>query len=152
MKRWLIAGALLLAAGLVVWGQAAKSADENAKTEAELVALEKQWLEAEVHGDVAALDKMFAADFIGTGPGGNILYKDDIVPSAEHQGQGRFPNAALKESVVRVYGTTAVVMGLVGIETPNEHGRLRFTKVYLKRDGRWICVAAHLSRLVAPTE
>ena len=149
MKRWLVAAVLALAACVVVWAQAEKSADENAKVQAELIAMERQWLAAEVSGDVAALDKMYADDFIGTGPGGNILYKDDVVPPAEYQGRGRFPNATLKESVVRVYGTTAVVMGLVGIESPTQPGQMRFTKVYLKRDGRWICVAAHLSRVPA---
>lgn len=147
MKRWRMAAGLCLAACVAVWGYAQGTASDNAAIEQELVKMERQWLEAETKGDVTALDKMFAADFIGTGPGGNILFKDDIVPSAEHQGQGRFPAAALKESIVRVHGTTAVVMGLVAVGDATPPGQMRFTKVYLSRDGRWICVAAHLTRL-----
>jgi hypothetical protein len=146
MKRWQLAAALALAAGVVSWAQSGKP-NEARTPEEELVALERQWLDAEVRGDVAALDKMFAGDFIGTAPGGNIVTKEDIVPPAEYEGRGRFPGATLKETVVRIHGTTAVVMGLVGVAHPTEPGELRFTKVYVKREGRWICVAAHLMRV-----
>lgn len=148
-RRWMVAG-LVLAACLAVWANARQtSPDEKAKVEAELLKLERDWLDAEERGDPAVLDRLFAEDFIGTGPGGNILYKDDIVPR-DAGGGGRLPKSSLKESVVRVYGTTAVVMGLVAFENPAQPGQLRFTKVYLKRDENWKCVAAHLARVTPP--
>jgi len=153
MKRWRMAAGLCLAVCTVVWAHAQGTSSNNAAVEAELVKMERQWLEAEAKGDIAALDRMYASDFIGTTPGGDIVFKEDVVPPAEMQGHGRLPKSSLKESVVRVYGTTAVVMGLVAVEDPARPGQLRFTKVYLNRDGHWICVAAHLQRVIpAPSE
>ena len=145
MKRWLTVAALLLAAGVVAWAQAEQETEDAAKMEADLVRMEKEWLDAEARGDLAALDKMFADDFIGTAFGGNVVSKEDVIP--REGGGGRFPKSVLKESVVRVYGTTAVVMGRVAVEDPAQPGGFRFTMVWQKRDTGWQVIAAHLSRV-----
>ena len=46
----------------------------------------------------------------------------------------------LDETVVRVYGDTAVVTGratATGTISGEPYPRIRYTRVYVKRDGRW---------------
>jgi len=149
MKRWRMVAVLCLVASAAVWA-GVQSGGSQRTVEDELVKMEREWLEAETKGDVASLDRMYAEDFIGTTPDGNVVFKEDVVPSAEMQGRSRLPKCTLKESVVRVWGTTSVVMGLVAVGDAVPSGQLRFTKVYLKRDGAWKCVALHLQRLAPP--
>jgi hypothetical protein len=53
------------------------------------------------------------------------------------------PKSRLKESTVRVFGNTAVVMGSVAYETLPQPG-FRFTLVFLNRGQGWQMIAAHL--------
>jgi hypothetical protein len=51
---------------------------------------------------------------------------------------------------VRVYGGTAIASGLsdsnVTYQGKRSGGALRFTRVYVDRDGRWVMVASHATR------
>jgi hypothetical protein len=86
---------------------------------------------------------LIADDFLGNGPGGNILNKTDIVPPGGGE-RPKMPKSRLKESTVRVFGNTAVVMGSVAHETLAEPG-FRFTLVFLNRGQGWQMIAAHLA-------
>ena len=86
---------------------------------------------------------MIADDFLGNGPGGNILNKADIVPPGGGE-RPKMPKSHVKESTVRVYGSTAVVMGSVAEEASPQPG-FRFTLVFLNRGQGWQMIAAHLS-------
>ena len=51
---------------------------------------------------------------------------------------------------VRIYGDTAVAAGLsdskVAYKGKPSGGALRFTRVYIKRDGSWVMIASHATR------
>ncbi len=146
MRRWLVVAGLAIALSSFVFAQSTqKGGEQNAKVEEELLKLEREWLDAEARGDVTTLNRLFADDFIGSGFGNAILSKEDVIPR-EDTGANRLPKSSLKEATVRVFGDTAVVMGRVAAEDPNQPTQFRFTKVYIKRQNSWQVVAAHLSR------
>jgi hypothetical protein len=144
MKRQFRSVAMLVAAGLIAAVQVTpKGLPQDSKTDDAVLQLVQTWLSAESEGDTATLDKLIADDFLGNGPGGNILNKADIVPPGGGE-RPKMPKSSLKESTVRVYGNTAVVMGSVAQEVPPQPG-FRFTLVFLNRGQRWQIIAAHLS-------
>jgi hypothetical protein len=128
----------LIATWQVAWTRRAQAANVDDT----VLNLVQTWLNAESQGDSAALDRLIADDFMGTGPGGNILNKRDIVPPAGEE-RPRMPESHVKDSVVRLYGETAVVMGSVAYATLNQPG-FRFTLVFLNRGQGWQMIAAHL--------
>jgi ketosteroid isomerase-like protein len=144
MKRQFRSVVMLVAAGLIAAVQVTpKGMPQGSKTDDAVLQLVQSWLNAESEGDTATLDKLIADDFLGTGPGGNILNKTDIVPPGGGE-RPKMPKSSLKESTVRVFGNTAVVMGSVTEEAPPQPG-FRFTLVFLNRGQGWQMIAAHLS-------
>ena len=144
MRRQMGATGTLLAVGFIasVW-RAPKSMPQSSNTDDTVLLLVQTWLNAESEGDTTALDKLIADDFIGTGPGGNILSKNDIVPPAGGE-RPKMPKSHVKESTVRLFGNTAVVMGSVAYETLSQPS-FRFTLVFLNRGQGWQMIAAHLA-------
>ena len=71
MKKLSVVVVFLLAFSCLAYGQAKKQASPAAPAKApsaeqELIKLEKEWADAWVKGDVAALDRTLADDFVST--------------------------------------------------------------------------------------
>ena len=146
MKRHATALAMLVVLGFISTAQVApKSMPQSSNADDTVLQLVQAWLNAESQGDSATLDKLIADDFMGTGPGGNILNKPDIVPPAGEE-RPKMPKSHVKESAVRLFGNTAVVMGSAAYETLSQPG-FRFTLVFLNRGQGWQMIAAHLVNL-----
>ena len=142
-----------LAAVLLVFsiGSAKQQAAVQAlRAEDELIAVVREWLAAEQSGDRAALNRIIADDFIGSAFGGNVVSKSDLIPT-EGEDAPRFPSSSLKESTIRAFGATGVVMGRLAVENAGQPGQLRFTIVLMKREAGWQMVAAQLIRVEQPT-
>lgn len=110
-------------------------------------ALEQEWLTAEARRDNRTLGRLIADDFIGLGPAGNIVTKEELVPqdaSPADDTSNPWSQAKLGDLTVRLFGDTAFVIGAV--ERANQKPFLRFSKVFMKRQGSWQMVAAHLAR------
>jgi len=143
MKRQFRSVVMLVAAGLIAAVQVTpKGLPQDSNKDDAILTLVQTWLNAESEGDSATLDKLIADDFLGTGPGGNILNKTDIVPPGGGE-RPKMPKSRLKESTARVFGNTTVVMGSVAYETLPQPG-FRFTLVFLNRGQGWQMIAAHL--------
>ncbi|HXX21928.1 MAG TPA: nuclear transport factor 2 family protein [Terriglobia bacterium] len=142
MRRQIVG--MLVAVALIAAVRAVpRSMPQSSNADDTVSQLVQAWLNAESEGDTTALDKLIADDFIGTGPGGNILNKSDIVPPAGGE-RPKMPKSRVKESSVRLFGTTAVAMGSVVYETLPQPG-FRFTLVFLNRGQGWQMIAAHLA-------
>ena len=144
--------ALVLAAVLLVFSLASarqQAVVQAPRAEDELISVVRVWLAAEQTGDRAALNRIIADDFFGSTFGGNVVSKGDLVPS-EGEDAPRFPSSALKESAVRAFGTTGVVMGRLALENSGQPGQIRFTIVLIKRQAGWQMVAAQLARVEQP--
>jgi ketosteroid isomerase-like protein len=115
---------------------------EDRKPEDQVAQLERDWLTADGKGDLVSLRRIIADDFIGSSFDGSLLSKDDIIPQTG--GPGGFAGATPGETIVRVFGDTAVLMGVIipGGPQPKE---IRATLVCQKRSQGWQMIAARLT-------
>jgi ketosteroid isomerase-like protein len=111
--------------------------------------LVEHWAAAEQDNDAEALDRLLAGDFVGVGPLGFVLDRD--------QWLGRFGNGlenqafAVEDAQVRDYGAAAVVVGVLAQETSfqgrDNSGRFRLTLVAVRPTDRWLLAGAHIGML-----
>ncbi len=129
---------------------------QNTETQ-QVLDLGQRWADAERHGDVAALDALLHRDFVGVGPLGFVLDRQQWL---EPRRTGALENTSFEwqDPAVRVFGGTAVVVGTqVQESTYQGHdasGRFRVTQVAVRdgsgADDRWVLVGMHLSPIAEP--
>ena len=119
-------------------------------TEEALIALERGWNEAFYARDVEFLDSILADDFIVTYDDGARSDKARELALAESFNQ-RVISATQEDFIVQVYDDAAVVwftLRVVGIRRGQEAEIvLRYTDVWVVRDGRWQCVSSQSTRV-----
>jgi ketosteroid isomerase-like protein len=112
--------------------------------EDEIKNLEEARNQAVLHGDAAALDRMTADDYTFITLRGELRTKSDILQGFR-SGSFHYESRQISDLKVRVYGSTAVVTGRSiqkGMENGKDYsGDYRFTRVYVKQNGRWVTVA-----------
>lgn len=115
-----------------------------------LIALEHGWNEAFYRKDVAFIEKILADEFIATYDDGSRGDKAKELALATEFNQ-RVESAIPDEFTVRVFRDTAVVwltLKLVGIKQGQRSElTLRYTDVWVMRDGRWQCVSSQSTRV-----
>jgi ketosteroid isomerase-like protein len=114
--------------------------------------LDQERIQAQIGADAAALDRLYADDFIGIGPSGSVRTKAQVIADFT-SGSLRFQSITTDDVLWRAYGNTAVETGIStmigqdgGKAVPRDN---RFTRVWVERQGRWQLVANHYSLLVA---
>ncbi|HKO96379.1 MAG TPA: nuclear transport factor 2 family protein [Pyrinomonadaceae bacterium] len=119
----------------------------------ELQLLEKVWNDAHLRGDVEALDKLWAEDLFVTMPDMPVMNKEESL-AVWKSGKTKFDIYRTSDIRIRVYGNSAVVTGqLVRIRDASSkkfEDDWRFTKVYVRRGGRWQVVTWHGSHVGSP--
>jgi ketosteroid isomerase-like protein len=125
------------------------SAQEDEKeTERYILDSERQWAESVATGDISAIKRILADDFIGVDPKGRLYAKQQMIDETRNAPK-YFVSNRLNDVKVRFYGSTAVVQGSETWEKHSgERGRFVWTDTWLRRNGRWQIVAAE--DLIAP--
>ena len=116
-------------------------------------AAESQRLRALVTADYAALDRLLADDLTYTHSTAKVdtkaTYLEPLV-----SGRTRYQSLEPSDVQVRVYGTTGVVTGILRsvalVAGKESRTDMRFTNVWVQRDGRWQMVAWQSTRLPEP--
>jgi hypothetical protein len=136
MKQLLVVLTLALLCVVPVWGQS--------PAEKELIKVENDWSNAWVKSDGKFLDQLYATEYLSTGSDGTLYNKVDGIKddtSAEYAEK----SLSLSDLKVHIYGETAVVTGRYNVKFKKggkaEQFDGRSTDVFVKRDGRWQCVA-----------
>ncbi len=112
----------------------------------------RRWAEAEGAGDSSGLDELATPDFLGVGPVGFVLDRD--------QWRRRFADGLVVTELtitdvrVREHGDVAVALGVqtqsaTYREHPND-GRFRLSMTLHRHDGRWVVLGLHLSGPMPP--
>src|SRR5436305_11432447 len=148
MRQILAIAVVAFSAAAIASGQE-QSAVRDPKSIAEHIRkLDKERIQAQIHGDVAALKRIYANDFIGVGPSGTVRTKPQVI-SDFTSGDLKFQSITTNDVQVRVYGDTAVETGLstmIGQDKGKTVPRdTRFTRVWVNQQGHWRLVANHYS-------
>jgi uncharacterized protein (TIGR02246 family) len=128
--------------------QPAQGSTATGEDEKALLQLERDWSEASVKKDVAALDKILADNFQAN--------YDDFVGNKKQiladmkSGREKLESVAHSEMKAFVFGDTAIVNGVVTVKASaagkDTSGQHRYTDVFAKRDGRWQCVTGYSTK------
>src|SRR3954467_11160685 len=141
MKRALLIAVLVLTVAPMVEGQK-QSARGGHQTSVEEVIrkLDNDRIQAQIHADATALDRIYAADFIGVGPSGRVRTKAQVI-SDFTSGDLKFQSITTDDVQVRVYGNAVVETGLSTMDGQDKGKAVphdtRFTRVWVKQQGRW---------------
>ena len=147
MRKILLATALFMVAAMPALAQTPNKPEPANSAEQIVLKLTQEWLDAEDKVDRAALNRIIADDFLGTGPMGSTVTKTDVIPG---EGTGAHGLAITGKDInARVFGDTAIITGR-GVPKVQDRPEMRFTVVFVKRADRWQMVAGHLSAV--PTE
>ncbi len=139
----------ILAAACVVTVDASQGRPVESDQEV-LIKLEQGWNEAFYRKDLAFIENLLADEFMATYDDGSRGDKAKELALARDFNQ-QVESAIQDEFTVKVYRDTAVVwftLRVVGIRQgqPAEL-TLRYTDVWVIRDGRWQCVSVHSTRV-----
>ena len=141
----LIAGLAVLVIGVGVMAQ-----QKEMGAEQELIALEKEWGGAYMKQDTSVLDRVDAADIVMTDSDGNMFTKADDLAEVK-AGVYTVVSLVIEEIKAHLYGDTAVVYGATGTKGTYKgkafDNRSRWTDTWIKRDGRWQCIASQATRI-----
>jgi ketosteroid isomerase-like protein len=118
--------------------------------EAQLIALERLWNEAQVQRDASALANMIGDKFVNTEWDGEISERGKFLADiADPHFQAISMN--IQDVKVRFYQSTAIVTGIYhakGSYQSKAYDHVgRFTDTWVHQDGKWECVASHTSLL-----
>ena len=149
MRRALFIAVLVLT--VAPMGEGQKQSARGSRTtsvEEAIRKLDNERIQAQIHADARALDRIYADDFIGVGPSGTVRTKPQGIADFT-SGDLKFQSITTDEVKVRVYENTAVETGLstmIGQDKGKAVPRdTRFTRVWVKQEGNWRLVANHYS-------
>jgi len=143
MKKLMFVAILVVIGLFPVWAQTA--------AEKELIKVENDWNTAGIKRDTKALELLFAAEYTSTDYTGKTYTKaEDLKNTLDPKNV--FTSGVLTDLKVHIYGQTAVVTGVNTVKATYDgkdtSGEYRFTDVFVKRDGRWQCVATQGTKVI----
>lgn len=142
MKIILFAVVLILGLSSVAFPQYKKGGVEE-----KLIELDRAWTFAELKGDKKAAGDLVADDFVGTTQRGEIQNKAEYVASV-------VPNADMVKAddyKIAVHGNMAIMTHRATVQGVRNM-QFRSTHVWMKRNGKWLIVAHHGSKVTPPDD
>lgn len=110
-----------------------------------LEALNRDYIASVQKSDVKRFGEILSDDFLNTSPDGTLVDKAgflrQIAPPA------KIANLACHDVLVRMMGDFAVIHARTTYTLPDGRaGNGRYTDIWAKRGGTWLCIAAQVAR------
>jgi ketosteroid isomerase-like protein len=152
MRKTFVLAVLVLTAASIALGQEQSARRDLRRSVGQAIRqIDRERVQAQIGADAAALNRIYADDFIGIGPSGTVRTKAQVIADFT-SGDLKFQSITTDDVRVRVYGNTAVETGrstMIGQDrgkaVPRDN---RFTRVWIKQFGRWRLVSNHYSSLI----
>ena len=121
-------------------------------TASDVVELLERWAAAEQAGDAAALGSVLHADFVGVGPAGFVLTREQWLVRFDN---GLHNDAfAVEDPQVRDFGDAAAVVAVLAQQTrfagQDNSGRFRLSLLVVRDDDQWRLAGLQIGLLQAP--
>ncbi len=142
---------ITLAASLTHAQARRKATPSTRSVERQLIELERQLSDALVRQDAAVLDRLWSNDLVFTFPNGKVSNKAQRLAGQKPSAQPSESTNSNDQVKVYLYGNTAVVTvlstwkGKAGTQEYSD--QYQTTHVWVKQQGRWQLVAAHVSQV-----
>jgi ketosteroid isomerase-like protein len=158
MKRMLAVAALTMAASSLALGQMTgkKANYANQKgdsVEQAVMQMEEDLRVAVTKGDMKTYGRIVGDDYVYTNQDALVRTKAQVMSDYD-SGNLKYESLKFDEIKVHSYGDSAVVTGrstAKGQDNGNDFsGQFRYTRVYVKRQGRWQLVATQATRIPEP--
>lgn len=110
-----------------------------------LIALNDDYVRSVMASDVKRFDEILADDFLCSLPDGSLLDRKQFL---EHSAKPvTISHLAVHDVDVRLMGDVAIVHARTTFTLAGgENGEGRYTDIWARRKGRWLAVAAHVTR------
>ena len=109
--------------------------------------LNGQYIHSVVYSDVARFTEILADDFLCTNPDGSLIDKPQFLRQTAVPVS--FTDFDVDDLRIRVLGNVAIIHGRTRfVLKDGRRGRGQYTDVWEKRQGRWLAVSAHVTRVI----
>jgi ketosteroid isomerase-like protein len=110
-----------------------------------LLALNAAYIRSVQTSDVKRFDQILAEDFVCTNPDGSFIDREDFLKQTARP--VAISDLAAHDVMIRVVGDCAVINARTSYRLPDGRaGAGRYTDVWARRNGRWLAIAAHVTR------
>jgi len=107
--------------------------------------LNKAYVDSVQKSDVRWFDEHLSEDFLNSNPDGSIVDRAGFL--AQIAKPVALKGLEPREVKIRLFGDFAIIHAKTVYRKPDGHtGAGRYTDIWQRRDGRWLCVAAHVTR------
>lgn len=124
-------------------GQSVGASDERAV----LSALNADYVRAVLTSDAVRFNEILAPDFRNTNPDGSVVDREGFL--AQVARPSNLQSLTCDQVDIRLFGETAIIHARTVYTTSDGRpGTGRYTDIWVKQQGKWLAVAAHVTRLV----
>ena len=128
---------------------AINASEANSPDHDVLVELNRNYVRSALESDVRWYSENLSEDFYITAPDGALLNREAFLKRIANPYPGT--DAEAVDVMVRILGDVAIIhSGYRDKRLTGEIGYGRYTDIYERRNGRWLCIAAHFMRFQTP--
>ncbi len=110
-----------------------------------LTALNRDYIHSVQHGDVRRFDEILAEDFLCSNPDGSLVDKKQFLTQTARP--VTISGLTAEDVKVRILGDVAIIHARTSYTTADGAQRCgHYTDVWVRRDGKWLAVSAHVTR------
>jgi ketosteroid isomerase-like protein len=107
--------------------------------------LNEEYINSVATSDVQWFGRTLTEDFLNSNPDGSLANRADFL--AQIGRLAAVSNLKCEDVRIRIMGEFAIIHGRTTYTKPDgQAGAGRYTDIWALRDGRWQCVAAHVTR------
>lgn len=110
-----------------------------------LTELNEAYVRSVAQSDVAWFERHLTADFLNSNPDGTLADRTAFL--RQIAGPIAITGLRCEDVRVRILGDTAIIHARTVYTKPDgQPGAGRYTDIWMRVDGQWLCVAAHVNR------
>lgn len=107
--------------------------------------LNRDYIQSVQLSDVRRFEEILADDFLNSNPDGSLVDRTGFL--AQIAPPATISNFEAHDVRIRRIGDVAIIHGRTTYaKTDGQTAAGRYTDVWARREGRWLCVAAHVTR------